>query len=922
MYRQVKIARKHVDYQRIVWREETDSEIKDYRLLRVTFGISCAPYLAVKAMHQLSIDEGHYFPLAANRVRTDFYMDNLMTGCQTEIEAIKVYKEMNELMKKGGFNLQKWSSNRKLWQEDNGKDMEIREDDTIKILGLTWNRFTYEFEYTVTLSSEIALETKREIISEISRLYDPLGWLAPCIVTAKIFIQKMWLTGFDWNDRLPIALVNEWELYRQELSKLVNFHLPRWVQTSDDDAIVELHGFSDASSVAYAAVVYIRCIKLDGSVESRLVTAKTKVAPIKQISIPRLELCGAVLVTKLLVEVAKALNIHKARLHAWTDSTIVLAWLSDHPSRWKTFIANRTSEILMYLDSSQWSYLSTKDNPADYASRGIKPAALLDNQVWKCGPSWLLNNVIKYEKPASIYTKTELELRPTKVHAAATTDPGTDLSTRFSSLTKYIRVIAFCRRFLQLKSPKTTVKNSPYLTAKEIQDALDCCIRHHQSDAFAVEMASLTKTKNISKKSRLSMLNPFLDNFGIMRVGGRMDKSNLSYKSKHPIIIDGASHLARLIVADAHNKTMHGGQQLTCNYIRSSYWVTKLKNIVKSHIHHCVPCIRHAATFRTPLMGQMPSCRVTPSKPFSNAGVDYAGPINIRASKGRGQRSYKAYICLFICMATRAVHIEAVSDLTTEGFLAAFKRFIARRGRCNHLWSDNGTNFVGASRELKKLFANEKATLASEIASALATNNTEWHFIPPHAPNFGGLWEAGIKSVKYHLRRVIGDSTLTYEELSTVLAQIEACLNSRPLSNGSSDPDDCVPLTPGHFLVGEPLVLAPDHNLEYSLVSNLRRWQLTQRMVQIFWKRWSQEYLTQFFQRYKWKTKTPELKKGDMVLVKDENLPPAKWLYGIVVDVHPGSDNITRVVTLRYKNSTIQRPTSKLCLLPIDVNEI
>lgn len=379
--------------------------------------------------------------------------------------------------------------------------------------------------------------------------------------------------------------------------------------------------------------------------------------------------------------------------------------------------------------------------------------------------------------------------------------------------------------------------------------------------------------------------------------------------------------MAKLIVADAHNKTMHGGQQLTCNYVRSSYWVTKLKNIVKSHIHHCAPCIRHAPTFQTPLMGQLPSCRVTPSKPFSNAGVDYAGPINIRVYKGRGQRSYKCYICLFICMATRAVHIEAVSDLTTEGFLAAFKRFVARRGRCNHLWSDNGTNFVGASRELKKLFANEKSTLASDIASALATNNTEWHFIPPHAPNFGGLWEAGIKSIKYHMRRVIGDSTLTYEELSTVLAQIEACLNSRPLSNGSSDPDDCVPLTPGHFLVGEPLVLAPDHNLEHNLVNNLRRWQLTQRMVQIFWKRWSQEYLTQFFQRYKWKTKTPELKKGDMVLVKDENLPPAKWLYGIVVDVHPGSDNVTRVVTLPYKNAMIQCPTSKLCLLPIDVNE-
>ncbi|CAH2090125.1 unnamed protein product [Euphydryas editha] len=149
-------------------------------------------------------------------------------------------------------------------------------------------------------------------------------------------------------------------------------------------------------------------------------------------------------------------------------------------------------------------------------------------------------------------------------------------------------------------------------------------------------------------------------------------------------------------------------------------------------------------------------------------------------------------------MATRAVHIEAVSDLTTEGFLAAFKRFVARRGHCRHIWSDNATNFVGAAKELQILF-NQESSMFKDIVTALATSQTEWHFIPSHAPNFGGLWEAGVKSVKYHLKRVVGGSTLTFEELSTVLCQIEACLNSKPLSRGSNDPEDPVPLTPGHF---------------------------------------------------------------------------------------------------------------------------
>lgn len=189
-------------------------------------------------------------------------------------------------------------------------------------------------------------------------------------------------------------------------------------------------------------------------------------------------------------------------------------------------------------------------------------------------------------------------------------------------------------------------------------------------------------------------------------------------------------------------------------------------------------------------MGQLPSARVTPARPFKTSGVDYAGPINIRTSKGRGHHSYKGYICLFVCMVTKAIHIEVVSDLTTQGFLAAFKRFVSRRGYCSDLWSDNGTNFVGASKELNKLFYLEDSGIHKELLETLALKGTTWHFIPPHTPHFGGLWEAGVKAVKFHLKRVIGDLMLTYEELSTVLAQIEACLNSRPLSRIESATGD------------------------------------------------------------------------------------------------------------------------------------
>ncbi|CAK1595921.1 unnamed protein product [Parnassius mnemosyne] len=312
-------------------------------------------------------------------------------------------------------------------------------------------------------------------------------------------------------------------------------------------------------------------------------------------------------------------------------------------------------------------------------------------------------------------------------------------------------------------------------------------------------------------------------------------------------------------------------------------------------------------------MGSLPAVRCTPARPFLHSGVDYAGPINIRTSKGRGYHAYKGYICVFVCMVTRAIHLEAVSDLSTQGFLAAFRRFVSRRGHCSQIWSDNGTNFVGAAREL-----NDLKSIQQSVAQQVEAEGTQWHFIPPHAPHFGGLWEAAVKSAKHHLKRVIGDSTLTFEELSTLLYQIEACLNSRPMTviNGD-DLSDPMPLTPGHFLIGEPIISIPDDNYEHTNRSSLTRWQLVQKMTQNFWRRWSQEYLSYLLHRYKWTYQVPEPNIGDVVLVKENDLPPCRWLLGRIIEKHPGPDQITRVVTLRTKSSIVKRPTSKICVLPV-----
>ncbi|CAH2092355.1 unnamed protein product [Euphydryas editha] len=310
MYRQVLVDRKDTPFRRILWRDSPEKELQEFELLTVTFGTACAPYLAVRSLQELAYKECQNKPGIAKIILNDFYMDDVMTGAENIEDAYRIYKELTEVLAKGGFPLQKWKSNSKeilakIWKAkgDKDEDLRIKEDDTTKILGLTWDPRGDFFRYSVDLSPQKEPVTKRRIISDISRLFDPLGWLAPCIIAAKILIQKLWLAGIGWDEQVPTNLISEWITYRKNLTALQNIKIPRWIHTCNKYQR-ELYGFSDASKVAYAAVMYLRVVNEVENVYVSLVTAKTRVAPIKQVSIPRLELCGAVLLAKLMVEVA------------------------------------------------------------------------------------------------------------------------------------------------------------------------------------------------------------------------------------------------------------------------------------------------------------------------------------------------------------------------------------------------------------------------------------------------------------------------------------------------------------------------------------------------------------------------------------------------------------------------------------------
>ncbi|XP_055585277.1 uncharacterized protein LOC129738116 [Uranotaenia lowii] len=311
-------------------------------------------------------------------------------------------------------------------------------------------------------------------------------------------------------------------------------------------------------------------------------------------------------------------------------------------------------------------------------------------------------------------------------------------------------------------------------------------------------------------------------------------------------------------------------------------------------------------------LGQLPSARVTVSKPFAKVGIDYFGPVYISA--GRRKAALKTYVAVFVCMCTKAVHFEHVADLSTERFLQALRRFLGRRGRITDIYSDNGTNFVGARNQLRELFQLLKDPAHREKVSRFCTDEEiRWHFNPPGAPHFGGLWEAAVRSAKF-----LGGQPVGAEDFSTLLVQVEACLNSRPLTHLSDDPLDFAPLTAGHFLTGESLQALPEEDLTEIPINRLDRWQLIQRKFQDLWRRWHKEYISQMQAKSKHWIPETKIVVGRLVLIADENQPPMRWRLGRITAVFPGKDGVTRVAELKTATGMLTRPVVKLCFLPIN----
>ncbi|XP_078051680.1 uncharacterized protein LOC144477814 [Augochlora pura] len=562
-----------------------------------------------------------------------------------------------------------------------------------------------------------------------------------------------------------------------------------------------------------------------------------------------------------------------------------------------------------------WRHVPSEDNPADYLSRGQLPAEFINNSVWKNGPTWLIHEESFWPQLDLPSLDIVPEIRKNTCLLTTTTPPF-ELLKRYSSIAKLRRIVAYCLRF------KRDNRHKGSLSSNELSTANQTILRLVQQECFAEEIHDLSQGRRVHRKSKLNTLDPFLDRDGIIRVGGRLKHANIPYSQQHPMVLPKSHHVTTLILLDEHLRNMHAGVQATLYSARQCYWPIDGRNQTRRVIRQCIKCFRANPPNTEYMMGNLPKARVNEDRPFNNVGVDYCGPFYIKEKKFRNRGRVKVYVAVFVCLAVKAVHMELVSDMTTEGFLAALRRFIARRGKCQAIHSDNGTNFVGASRELDELYELlNSQEHQKKVDAYLSNEGIQWHFIPPRSPHFGGLWEAAVKSFKHHVRRVIVNELLTFEEFNTFIVEIEAILNSRPLTPLSSDPNDLCALTPGHFLIGSALNSLPEVDFTHTPSNKLSIWQHLQKIKRDFWTRWHKEYLNELNIRHKWTSGNHGIETGTLVVIKEDNLPPMQWALGRVLEVHPGTDGITRAVTIKTIQGNIKRNIRQLAPLPIAVRK-
>ncbi|KAK3702238.1 hypothetical protein QZH41_005406 [Actinostola sp. cb2023] len=818
MFYQVRVRPSDCKYLRFLWWPDgnMEREPQEYQMSVHLFGGASSPSCANYALKKTAEDNKDYFDHeTVQTVKGNFYVDDCLRSIATEPEAVRLVSQLRELLSKGGFHLTKWISNSKEVIDSvpaseraaSVKDLDF--DNAVlteRALGVQWNVHVDTFSYKIASKEKPA--TRRGILSIVSSVYDPLGFVSPCILMAKIILQDLCSKGLGWDDKIPEYDKQRWESWLSDLPKLEQFSIPRCFKPPDftDVQRRELHHFSDASSHGYGAVSYLRQIDASGKVHCSLVTAKSILAPLKAMTIPRV--LATVLATRLDRMIQQEFTITIDSSTFWTDSTCVLRYIENKDKRFQTFVANRVAAILDQSTETQWKYVETSLNPADEASRGMTVDAFLHNKRWTDGPDFLKQSEETWpQRPPDMgqIPNDDPEVKKTievfAIEVSNDSDYISKVLEKFSSWTRLKKIIAWILRYKnnlrkqsqrrkanEVISYQSKVNAIIPLSVSEINDAERVIVKYVQKQAFKEELSILncidkenqesSNHSTVKKCSSIYKLDPIMTD-SLLRVGGRLQRAPIENDAKHPIILPKKHHVVKLIIDYYHRASAHSGIEYTLSLIRQKYWIIAARSSVPNAVNTCFDCRRRQAPVMQQKMASLPQNRTTPCKPpFTYVGVDCFGPFTVR----RGRTTAKRYGVLFTCLTTRAIHIEVAYSMDTESFINSLCRFVARRGQPDEIRSDNGGNFVKGEKELRMAIQDWNQ---AQIHEYLLQRNVKWIFNPPAASHHGGVWERCIRTVRKVMKALLKQQVLDDEGLNTLMCEVESIVNGRPITKVS-----------------------------------------------------------------------------------------------------------------------------------------
>ena len=971
MFLKVKLAPKDRRYHRFVF------DGQDYEWTSILFGNRSSPDGSQLAI-QLNCDMfGKELPEAVETVKRSLYMDDGADSRETEELALKLALELVELFSHCGMPVHKFFSNSDLVCQTLDKKTLAKQisfsdaSDTVwdsgKVLGMIYSVeegdvFTFSSKFR-NVSELVDVKngkwTKRNVCSASASIFDPLGLISPFVVRARVIMQEIWRQKIDWDQPLPEKIQDAWLEWLNQVFIVPDIKIKRWSGLKTKSSSYQIHTFCDASEEGYCVTVYIR-VKQGKEITTNLLTAKSRVSPLKAESISRQELVACVLAVRLTSAVQETYPATTDNTFFWTDSEVCLVWINRTAKSFKAFVAHRVGEIHTHTEPRQWLHVPTAQNPADVGTRSITAAELKDCKLWWEGPEFLKLPIHEWPKTKVVQQIENMELKQT---IFLTTEPFKktmfkdsleNLHPRNFSVGRhydgYIRCVRKwamiqkavakfknslhsprSREDLQVDINSTSSKpeerrladiNSAALKPEDIEQGKNFLIRQAQLEFFEQEIKLMSINYQAlvqvapRMKSEILQFNPFLDEFGVMRSRSRLVEVGRDFQSSHPVILHRQSDLTRLIAQSIHFKFDHPVSFAAMKAaLRKHYAILGLGTLCSQIKSHCTECKKLRAGVAVQQMAPLPERRVgTQMRAFEHVGLDFAGPFELKV--GRAKARKKVWILVLTCMVVRAVHFEVTGGLDTTCVINALSRFCDVRGIPETITSDNQASFHKADDELVEWYASidwDRVVMETSFGFKPFSKGILWIFNPPLAPHFGGIFEIMVKAAKRALKATIGRADLDEEEFRTVVSKMAHLLNCRPIQL-VSDRDDYETLTPNHFLLPGlagavfPPEVSDDDHLKLSV--RLRHQIMVQQHV---WKRFQAEIVPMLGPRKKWCVETENLKVDDVVMEIDDNLPRGVWRLLRVSKIIPSADGLVRKVEVINPTGKIySRPISRL----------